>query len=120
MKLYIVLFVSAAAIILTTQATAWSLDEIREKQENTRSNLRSSLMGKEFSQRTNTSHSMNGNYQADAYGLGTNADQFGRSFNWQYRDGSTVSSIFNNDVKPDAYGLGVGVDPFGRPVHRKY
>lgn len=125
MKRYITMIIAASAIVSTNQATAWSINETKQKIENMRNNINASAPWHKSRSGSGNSYnnagtSMSGDYQPNDYGLGTNADQYGRSFNWQYRDGSSVSPIFNNDVKPDAYGLGVGMDPFGRPVHRNY
>jgi len=125
MKRFITMIIAASAILATNQATAWSVNEINQKIENMRNKINASAPWYKSSSGSGNSYNssgtgLSGDYQSEAYGLGTNGDQYGRSFNWQYRDGSTVSPIFNNDVKPGAYGPGVGMDPFGRPVRRKY
>lgn len=53
----------------------------------------------------------------NAYGLGINADQYGRPQTYRTQDGQQLSPIFQGSVKPNAYGPGVGMDQFGRPVH---
>lgn len=61
----------------------------------------------------------NGNLQVtpNAYGLGVNADQYGRPTTYQLQDGQQLAPIFNSGVKQNAYGPGVGMDQFGRPVY---
>lgn len=132
MKRYITLIIAASAIVATNQATAWSLNDIKQKIEdanqkieNARNKINASAPWHKSNSGSvnsynNSGTSLSGDYQPDAYGLGTNADQYGRSFKWETRDGRTVSPIFNKDVKPNAYGPGVGMDSFGRAVHRKY
>ena len=55
--------------------------------------------------------------QPNAYGLGVNADQYGRPSTYQLQNGQQLDPIFNAGVKQNAYGLGVGQDQFGRPVY---
>ena len=55
--------------------------------------------------------------QPNAYGLGVNADQYGRPSTYQLQNGQQLDPIFNEGVKQNAYGLGVGQDQFGRPVY---
>jgi hypothetical protein len=50
----------------------------------------------------------------DAYGPGTHADRYGRSFEFQTDDGQAVPGAVH--VQPNGYGLGVGMDEYGRPV----
>jgi hypothetical protein len=52
----------------------------------------------------------------NAYGLGRNADGFGRPHTYRTRDGRSVG-IFQDGVERDAYGAGVHADTFGRPVY---
>lgn len=56
----------------------------------------------------------------NAYGLGVNADQYGRPSTYQLQNGQQLDPIFNNGVKQNAYGPGVGQDQFGRPVSNSY
>lgn len=56
----------------------------------------------------------------NAYGLGVNADQYGRPTTYQLQNGQQLDPIFNNGVKQNAYGLGVGMDQFGRPVYNSH
>ena len=58
--------------------------------------------------------------QPNAYGLGVNADQYGRPTNYQLQNGQQLDPIFNNGVKQNAYGIGVGMDQFGRPVYNSH
>ena len=58
-----------------------------------------------------------GTVQPNAYGLGVNADQYGRPTTYQLQDGQQLAPIFNSGVKQNAYGPGVGMDQFGRPVY---
>jgi hypothetical protein len=53
----------------------------------------------------------------NAYGVGVNADQYGRAQTYRTEDGQPLSPIFQNGVQQNAYGPGVGMDQFGRPVH---
>lgn len=53
----------------------------------------------------------------DAYGLGVNADEFGRSHTYRTQEGEKLSPIFQGGVKRNAYGLGVHADEFGRAVY---
>lgn len=53
----------------------------------------------------------------DAYGLGVNSDEFGRSHTYRMQDGEKLSPIFQSGVKRNAYGLGVHADEFGRAVY---
>lgn len=53
----------------------------------------------------------------DAYGLGVNSDEFGRSHTYRMQDGEKLSPIFQGGVKRNAYGLGVHADEFGRAVY---
>lgn len=53
----------------------------------------------------------------DAYGLGLNADQYGRPHLYRLNDGVRLPGIFSGGVQRDAYGLGVHMDQFGRPVY---
>ena len=53
----------------------------------------------------------------NAYGLGINADQYGRPTIYQLQNGQQLDPIFNNGVKQNAYAPGVGQDQFGRPVY---
>ena len=53
----------------------------------------------------------------NAYGLGVNADQYGRSHIYRLKDGTPLSPIFQDGVKRDVYGPGVHQDQFGRPVY---
>jgi hypothetical protein len=53
----------------------------------------------------------------NAYGLGVNSDEFGRSHTYRTQDGQKLSPIFQGGVKRDAYGLGVHADEFGRAVY---
>lgn len=55
--------------------------------------------------------------QPNAYGLGVNADQYGRPSTYQLQNGQQLDPIFNAGVKQNAYGPGVGQDQFGRPVY---
>lgn len=55
--------------------------------------------------------------QPNAYGLGVNADQYGRPSTYQLQNGQQLDPIFNEGVKQNAYGPGVGQDQFGRPVY---
>jgi hypothetical protein len=55
--------------------------------------------------------------QPNAYGLGVNADQYGRPSTYQLQNGQPLDPIFNAGVKQNAYGPGVGQDQFGRPVY---
>ena len=55
--------------------------------------------------------------QPNAYGLGVNADQYGRPSTYQLQNGQQLDPIFNNGVKQNAYGPGIGQDQFGRPVY---
>jgi len=52
----------------------------------------------------------------NAYGLGKNADQYGRPHQYRLQDGRAADPIFQGGVKRDAYGLGVHMDQFGRAV----
>jgi hypothetical protein len=54
---------------------------------------------------------------SNAYGLGVNADQYGRPTTYQLQNGQQLDPIFNNGVKQNTYGPGVGEDQFGRPVY---
>ena len=56
----------------------------------------------------------------NAYGLGVNADQYGRPSSYQLQSGQQLDPIFNNGVKQNAYGPGVGQDQFGRPVYNTH
>jgi hypothetical protein len=58
-----------------------------------------------------------GTVKPDAYGLGVNADQYGRPSTYQLQNGQQLDPIFNNGVKQNVYGPGVGQDQFGRPVY---
>jgi hypothetical protein len=53
----------------------------------------------------------------NAYGLGVNADEFGRPHTYRLQDGERLSPIFQDSVERDAYGMGVHADEFGRPVY---
>jgi hypothetical protein len=53
----------------------------------------------------------------NAYGLGINADEFGRPHTYRTQGGEKLSPIFQEGVRRDAYGLGVHADEFGRPVY---
>ena len=53
----------------------------------------------------------------NAYGLGVNADQYGRPTTYQLQNGEQLPPIFNNGVQQNAYGPGIGMDQFGRPVN---
>jgi hypothetical protein len=53
----------------------------------------------------------------NAYGLGVNADQYGRPSTYQLQNGQQLDPIFNQGVKQNVYGPGVGQDQFGRPVY---
>ena len=53
----------------------------------------------------------------NAYGLGVNADQYGRPSTYHLQNGQQLDPIFNSGVKQNAYGPGVGQDQFGRPVY---
>ena len=53
----------------------------------------------------------------NAYGLGVNADQYGRPHTYQLQDGQQLDPTFQDGVKRNAYGLGVHQDQFGRPVY---
>jgi hypothetical protein len=55
--------------------------------------------------------------QPNAYGLGVNADQYGRPSTYQLQNGQQLDPIFNEGVKQNTYGPGVGQDQFGRPVY---
>jgi hypothetical protein len=55
--------------------------------------------------------------QPNAYGLGVNADQYGRPSTYQLQNGQQLDPIFNSGVKQNVYGPGVGQDQFGRPVY---
>lgn len=55
--------------------------------------------------------------QPNAYGLGVNADQYGRPSTYQLQNGQQLDPIFYAGVKQNAYGPGVGQDQFGRPVY---
>jgi hypothetical protein len=58
-----------------------------------------------------------GMVRPNAYGLGVNADQYGRPTTYQLQNGQQLDPIFDNGVKQNAYGQGVGMDQFGRPVY---
>ena len=53
----------------------------------------------------------------NAYGLGVNADQYGRPHTYRTEDGQQLPGFFADGVRRDAYGLGVHADEFGRPLH---
>jgi len=53
----------------------------------------------------------------NAYGLGVNADQYGRPHTYQLQSGQQLDPIFQDGVKRNGYGLGVHQDQFGRPVY---
>jgi hypothetical protein len=53
----------------------------------------------------------------NAYGLGVNADQYGRPSTYQLQNGQQLDPIFNEGVKQNVYGPGIGQDQFGRPVY---
>lgn len=53
----------------------------------------------------------------NAYGLGVNADQYGRPQTYYLQNGQQLPPIFQNGVQQNAYGPGVGMDQFGRPVY---
>ena len=55
--------------------------------------------------------------QPNAYGLGVNADEYGRPTTYQLQNGQQLDPIFYGGVKQNVYGLGVGADQFGRPVY---
>jgi hypothetical protein len=55
--------------------------------------------------------------QPNAYGLGVNADQYGRPSTYQLQSGQQLDPIFNSGVRQNVYGPGVGQDQFGRPVY---
>jgi hypothetical protein len=55
--------------------------------------------------------------QPNAYGLGVNADQYGRPSTYQLQNGQQLDPIFYSGVKQNVYGPGVGQDQFGRPVY---
>lgn len=57
------------------------------------------------------------NVTPNAYGLGTNADQYGRPHVYRLQGGAPLPAIFQDDVRRNAYGLGVHSDQFGRPVY---
>ena len=74
-----------------------------------------------FNQALAQSYQQRYNQQPDyitpnAYGLGVNADQYGRPHTYHTSDGQPLSPIFNNGVQQNAYGPGVGMDQFGRAV----
>ena len=52
----------------------------------------------------------------DAYGIGRNADDFGRPHTYRTRDGRSIG-VYQDDVERDAYGPGVHADMFGRRVY---
>ena len=53
----------------------------------------------------------------NAYGLGVNADQYGRPQTYRTQDGQPLAPVFQGGVQQNAYGPGVGMDQFGRPVY---
>lgn len=55
--------------------------------------------------------------QPNAYGLGVNADQYGRPNTYQLQNGQQLDPIFYSGVKQNVYGPGVGQDQFGRPAY---
>ncbi len=52
----------------------------------------------------------------NAYGLGVNADQYGRPHAYRTADDEPLPGIFTDGVRRDAYGLGGHSDEFGRPL----
>lgn len=66
---------------------------------------------------SHNSHDSSGTVQPNAYGLGVNADQYGRASTYQLQNGQQLDPIFNSGVKQNAYGPGVGQDQFGRAVY---
>lgn len=54
--------------------------------------------------------------QPNAYGYGTNMDQYGRAHSYRDAQGAPLAPMYQNDVKRDAYGFGVHMDPFGNRV----
>jgi hypothetical protein len=76
------------------------------------------IMGSPASAQTLQPHGWTGTTQVkpNAYGLGVNADQYGRPHSYGLQNGTKLDPIFNEGVKRDAYGLGVHSDEFGRPV----
>ena len=68
----------------------------------------------------NRPYASTGTVQPNAYGLGVNADQYGRPTTYQLQNGQQLDPIFNNSVKQNAYGPGIGQDQFGRPVYNSH
>ncbi len=53
----------------------------------------------------------------NAYGLGVNADLYGRQHTYRQPNGEQLSPVLQDSVTRDAYGLGAHMDTFGRKVY---
>ena len=57
-----------------------------------------------------------GQVEPNAYGYGTNMDQFGRAHSYRDAQGRPLDSMYQDTVRRDAYGYGVHMDQFGNRV----
>lgn len=75
-------------------------------------------IGKAFANRYPvTSAVVGGSVSPNAYGLGVNADSFGRPHQYRLQNGEPLDTIFQGGVKRNAYGPCTHMDQFGRPVY---